>query len=65
MQVSAEFKYIYFNELGWYIAGIVNLFVEPPKKDFLEFLVHHIITIGLIVGSYVAVRLLFRKTKFN
>lgn len=40
--------------LGFLSAALINLFIEPKKKDFNVTLIHHIITLTLMTMSYAA-----------
>jgi len=44
---------IYLLNIGWYLHGLYGLFtgLEVVKKDFVELLIHHIITISLLYFS--------------
>ncbi|KAK3275037.1 hypothetical protein CYMTET_2789 [Cymbomonas tetramitiformis] len=44
--VPAEFKALYFLEASWYLAGVVSLFLDAKRKDFVEMTTHHLCTGG-------------------
>jgi len=49
---TMEIKAAYMIETAWYLSSIMLLiFVDARKKDFLEMVVHHIVTIVLLVVS--------------
>lgn len=35
-----------------YVAGFVNVFLEPKRKDFVEMLLHHAVTVAVVAISY-------------
>ena len=46
-------KYYYLGTLGYYIAKTVeDLLMREKRNDFVEMVLHHILTIELYVGSY-------------
>jgi hypothetical protein len=47
------FRYLYCVELGFYLQQCVVLFgLSEPKKDFFEYVVHHVVTLALLASSY-------------
>ncbi|CEG49741.1 longevity-assurance family protein [Plasmopara halstedii] len=48
-------KYYYFVQLGYHFHSLLYmLFFSPIRNDFIEMLLHHLVTIILIGGSYLA-----------
>lgn len=48
-------KYYYFVQLGYHFHSLVFMvFFAPIRNDFIEMLLHHLVTIILIGGSYLA-----------
>ncbi|CAI5711092.1 unnamed protein product [Peronospora destructor] len=48
-------KYYYFVQLGYHFHSLLFLvFFSPIRNDFIEMLLHHLVTIILIGGSYLA-----------
>lgn len=53
MKVPNEIKYIYFLECGFYLHSIyATIFMDAVRKDFYVMLLHHVVTLTLIVVSY-------------
>lgn len=50
--VPNEMRFTYFVELSWYIVGIVLLFLDFRRKDFIAMLIHHVATIVMISFSW-------------
>ncbi|GFZ46296.1 hypothetical protein JCM24511_04543 [Saitozyma sp. JCM 24511] len=46
-------KFYYLAQLGWWFHQIYVIHSEKPRKDHWQMFTHHILTIALIVGSYV------------
>ncbi|KAG6942714.1 hypothetical protein JG688_00017962 [Phytophthora aleatoria] len=52
---SSALKYYYFVQLGYHFHSLLYmLFFSPIRNDFIEMLLHHLVTIILIGGSYLA-----------
>jgi len=49
---AREMRTYYLTEFAWYATGLVLLFCQKHRSDFLEMLSHHIITSVLILTSY-------------
>jgi len=45
-------KQYYYFYIGFYLHQMVVLFYEPKLKDFYVMLVHHIVTLMLVVFSF-------------
>ena len=52
--IPAKIHWYYVYQLGFYFAELYAIFVEPKRSDFVEYVIHHIVTIVLIAVSYVA-----------
>ena len=39
-------------QLGFRLQGMINLLISPIGKDFIEYFLHHFITISMIVVAY-------------
>ena len=53
MIVPFNIKLIYIIECGFYFHAIyATLFMDHKRKDFYIMIIHHIVTIALIVLSY-------------
>lgn len=52
--IKPQTHWYYLYQLGFYIAELYAIFVEARRSDFLEYVLHHIVTIVLIAVSYVA-----------
>jgi hypothetical protein len=45
---------LYIIQLGWYVhCTYAHLFLDKRKKDFVAMLIHHIVTLALLYGSFV------------
>ncbi|RNA41209.1 ceramide synthase 1, partial [Brachionus plicatilis] len=52
-QVPYDIKVIYLAEASFYIHSIyATIFMDSWRKDFVIMLVHHFVTVTLLVGSY-------------
>lgn len=53
MPIPIEIKYLYFVECGFYIHSVyATLFMDEKRKDFAVMLIHHFLTLVLIIVSY-------------
>jgi ceramide synthetase len=51
-RVSVACEAYYAMELAYYLSGIaIHVWVDAPLKDFYLMLTHHIVTVGLVLGS--------------
>lgn len=50
--VSNDIYWYYVTELGYYISYLYMLFTDHKRKDFMEFFVHHLVTVTLLVLSW-------------
>ncbi|KAL7749249.1 Sphingosine N-acyltransferase lag1 [Sorochytrium milnesiophthora] len=53
LYLSFQFKLYYLLQLSFCINQIYVLHIEKPRKDYWEYVFHHLITITLVVLSYV------------
>jgi hypothetical protein len=49
----ARMYWYYMYQLGFYFAELYAIFVEPRRSDFVEYVLHHVVTIMLITVSFV------------
>ena len=49
--LTTPIKFYYVCQIGFYAAELFAIFVEPKRADFLEYFVHHVVTLILMVGS--------------
>jgi len=47
-----QFKLIYLIQFAFWISCVFVLLIEDKRKDFIQMLLHHFVTIGLISVSY-------------
>ncbi|KAL7410660.1 TLC domain-containing protein [Mrakia frigida] len=52
LAISGNQKFYYLTQLAFWFHQLVTLNVEARRKDHWQMFSHHIITIGLVVGSY-------------
>ncbi|KAJ2077298.1 Sphingosine N-acyltransferase lag1 [Coemansia sp. RSA 988] len=45
-------KWYYLVQTAFWISNVYTIFVEERRKDHLEMLTHHVVTIALVVSSY-------------
>ncbi|XP_076093560.1 ceramide synthase 5-like [Mytilus galloprovincialis] len=50
--VSNDIYWYYLIELGFYLSAVYMLFTDHKRKDFTEFIIHHVVTIFLLVLSF-------------
>lgn len=51
--VPDEIKFVYFAECGFYFHSVyATLFMDEKRKDFIVMLIHHALTLVLIIVSY-------------
>lgn len=43
----------YYVGMGYYIFSMVAIFFEPKMKDRLQMMMHHLVTLTLLITSYV------------
>lgn len=53
MRIPGDVRLLYLLECGFYLHSIyATFFMDAVRKDFTAMVVHHLITLGLIGGSY-------------
>lgn len=52
LQMDASLKLYYISQLAFWLQQIAVLHLERRRKDHLQMLLHHIVTIVLLAGSY-------------
>ena len=54
MSIPGSMRQFYLLQIGWRIGDLLALFTaEHKNNDFWEMLLHHTITLYLVVGSYI------------
>ena len=52
-QAVSDREWWYYNiEIGFYLSHLITLFTDAPQKDFMQMLIHHLVTIMLLVFSW-------------
>lgn len=51
--MRSDLRCYYIMYVARYAQGIVSVFLEPKRKDFLEMVIHHVVTVVVIFISYV------------
>ena len=53
MEIPYDITLIYFVECGFYLHSIYGtIYMDEKRKDFAVMLVHHVLTMTLIIVSY-------------
>ena len=53
MVIPYDVKFLYYLECGFYLHSIyATLFMDQIRKDFAVMILHHVLTMALIVFSY-------------
>ena len=52
LTLTAGMKTYYLSQLAFWLQQIAVIHIEAPRKDHMQMLVHHIITVTLLSGSY-------------
>lgn len=52
LTAPASMKLYYLTQLAFWVQQIVVIHLEERRKDHYQMLTHHIVTVGLMVGSY-------------
>ncbi|KAJ2798397.1 Sphingosine N-acyltransferase lag1 [Coemansia guatemalensis] len=47
-----DLKWYYLVQTAFWISNVYTIFVEERRKDHMEMLAHHVVTIALVVSSY-------------
>ncbi|KAJ3364028.1 sphingosine N-acyltransferase lag1 [Allomyces javanicus] len=50
--VTGEFKAYYLVQLAFWIQQLFVVHIEKPRKDYTQYVVHHLVTCTLLVSSY-------------
>jgi len=50
--LSPLMRMYFLTELGFYVGALLFLIVDEHHKDFVVMVVHHVVSISLVVGSY-------------
>ncbi|KAK2161051.1 hypothetical protein LSH36_122g08000 [Paralvinella palmiformis] len=50
--IPDEIYWYYMIELGFYWSLVLSLFMDVKRKDFVEMIIHHVATIGLMCFSW-------------
>ncbi|KAL5113014.1 Ceramide synthase 5 [Taenia crassiceps] len=51
-EMSRCIFWYYMVELAYYVSGLIWVFLEVKRKDFIVMLTHHVVTVALISFSY-------------
>lgn len=53
MPIANEIKWVYVLECGFYVHSVyATLFMDEKRKDFVAMLIHHFLTLVLLIVSY-------------
>jgi len=53
MEIPEQIKWLYFIESGFYLHSVyATIFMDTKRKDFLAMLIHHFLTLALLIVSY-------------
>ncbi|KAJ2716704.1 Sphingosine N-acyltransferase lag1 [Coemansia spiralis] len=52
MLMPYDLKWYYLVQMAFWTSNIYTIFVEERRKDHLEMLTHHVVTIALVASSY-------------
>lgn len=47
-----DYQYYYSYSIGFFLAELVAIFVEARRSDFREYLIHHTVTLYLLIFSF-------------
>ncbi|KAJ3374091.1 sphingosine N-acyltransferase lag1 [Allomyces arbusculus] len=50
--LTGEFKAYYLLQLAFWIQQMFVVHIEKPRKDYAQYVVHHLVTCALLVSSY-------------
>mmetsp|Transcript_15725 Transcript_15725/g.19065 ORF Transcript_15725/g.19065 Transcript_15725/m.19065 type:complete len:335 (-) Transcript_15725:340-1344(-) len=50
--MTRDLIFFYVAYCSRYIQAFLSVFLETARKDFWEMQIHHVVTIGLVIGSY-------------
>jgi acyl-CoA-dependent ceramide synthase len=51
-KLSSSFKTYYLVQLAFWIQQLFVVHIEKPRKDYAQYVVHHLVTCTLIISSY-------------
>ena len=51
-EITPHLKFFYMVGLSYHVESWLEQMLTPPKSDFAEMFLHHLLTTSLIVGSY-------------
>ena len=51
-RAGSDIQFYYSYAIGFYLAELIAIFVEPKRSDFLEYLLHHVVTLYLVTFSW-------------
>ena len=53
MKIPSDIAFLYYVECGFYLHSIyATLYMDEKRKDFVVMLIHHVLTLTLIIVSY-------------
>jgi acyl-CoA-dependent ceramide synthase len=52
LRLQAALKFYYLSQLAFWLQQVAVLHLESRRKDHFQMLLHHVITIMLLAGSY-------------
>eukprot|EP00742_Colponemidia_sp_Colp-10_P020702 GILJ01024172.1.p1 GENE.GILJ01024172.1~~GILJ01024172.1.p1 ORF type:complete len:286 (+),score=31.94 GILJ01024172.1:69-860(+) len=54
IDTQADFIYYYSYSIGFFAAELIAIFVEARRSDFREYLIHHSVTLYLLIFSFIS-----------
>ena len=51
-RADSNIQFYYAYAIGFYLAELMAIFVEPERSDFFEYLLHHVVTLYLVAFSW-------------
>ena len=51
-EITPYMKYFYLVDLSYHVESWLHHVLSPPKNDFVEMFLHHLIIVVLLAGSY-------------
>lgn len=52
IDTQKDYQYYYSYSIGFFLAELVAIFVEARRSDFREYLIHHTVTLYLLIFSF-------------
>ncbi|XP_065648656.1 ceramide synthase 6 [Hydra vulgaris] len=52
-ELTLLMKWYFFLEISFYLSLSVSQFTDTKRKDFYQMLIHHFVTLFLLIGSYI------------